>query len=172
MIVPWNAMWSGEARYEIRPCRWAQGRLAVHSPHCPGSGRPIFAKPHAVRQRRSVAQWLCTVCGDPTAPDDRWWFALGSPIEAEGRTWFATTEAPVHRRCADLALEHCPHLRRQGHEADLSRFPDGHSVLYSIVGGSEFDAEFSLRAAGRNIVGALKFAWPASRIRIQRRPAA
>ncbi len=61
--VPWNAGWSSEARYEVRPCRWVGGRLALWSPHTPGVGKPIFAKPHMVRQRRSIAEMRCTVCG-------------------------------------------------------------------------------------------------------------
>src|SRR5437870_2261512 len=97
--VPWNAAWSGELRYEVRPCRWAGGNLALWSPHAPGDGKPVFAKPHMVRQRRSIAEMRCTVCGERTIAPDRWWFKLGS--FAEG--WFMTTEAPVHRTCAEFA---------------------------------------------------------------------
>src|SRR4051812_17373018 len=58
--VPWNAGWSAEERYEIRPCRWVNGELALWSPHLPGEGKPLFAKPHMVRQRRSIAEMRCT----------------------------------------------------------------------------------------------------------------
>jgi hypothetical protein len=155
MLVPWNASWSSEDRYEIRPCRWAGGRNAVWQPHTPGDGRPIFAKPHNVRQRQSVSRFLCTVCGKETPANDRWWFSLGRITDG----YFMTTEAPVHRCCADLALKVCPHLR--GRSDDLSRFPSGYSVMQTIVGGPSMQDDFGLNiVAGRTVVGHLKFAWP------------
>jgi hypothetical protein len=161
ITVPWNASWSSEARYEIRPCRYVGGALAIWSPHTPGVGRPIFAKPHMVRQRMSIAKLLCTVCGERTPSDDRWWFQLGSFQEG----WFMTTESPVHRVCADLALEKCPHLQRQGCAPDLQRLPGGYSILSSIVGGSLTDEDFGVKINGRRVVGHLKIAWPESQVR-------
>ena len=96
MRAPWNAAWSGEERFEIRRCRFAENQLAVWQEHRPGSGKPQFAEPHIVRQRRSIAEWRCTVCGERTCQDDRWWFEHGQIHEG----WFMTTEAPVHRACA------------------------------------------------------------------------
>lgn len=158
ITVPWNAGWSAEERYEVRPCRWAGGRLALWSPHKPGEGRPIFAKPHMVRQRRSVAQMLCTVCGEPTKTD-RWWFGLGAIQEG----YFMTTEAPVHRRCAELALTLCPHLR--GQEDALRPFPLRWTVLSAIVGGPATENDFGVKIPeGTRVVGHLKFAWPESSI--------
>jgi hypothetical protein len=169
ITVPWNASWSSEARYEIRPCRWVGGQLAVWSPHSPGVGRPIFAKPHMVRQRMSIAKMLCTVCGEPTVKGDRWWFALGENREG----YFMTTEAPVHRRCADLALVKCPHLQRNECAQDLTPFPEGHTVLRAIVGGAVTDEDFGVKMNGRRVVGHLKLAWPASAINVvqRRKPA-
>lgn len=164
-FAPWNASWSSEARYEIRPCRWAGGALAIWSPHSPGIGRPIFAKPHMVRQRQSVARMLCTVCGEPTPPKDRWWFALGEYRE----DWFMTTEAPVHRACAELALVKCPHLQRNECAGDLAPFPGGYSILSSIVGGSITEEDFGVKIAGRRVVGHFKIAWPKRMIRVIRR---
>jgi hypothetical protein len=83
-----------------------------------------------VRQRRSIAEMRCTVCGERTPLDDRWWFRLGHQREG----WFMTTEAPVHRACADLALQHCPHLRSRCF--DLEPMPSGYSILKAMVGGS------------------------------------
>jgi hypothetical protein len=157
-------MWTGELRYEVRPCRWADGRLALWQPHRPGAGRPLFKKPHNVRQRQSVARFLCTVCGEHTVPSDRWWFKLGQFNEG----WFMTTEAPVHRTCAELALTLCPHLKDRG--ADLERFPSDYSVLQAIVGGFATERDFGVNLAGRTVVGALKFAWPASRVQRAPRP--
>ena len=165
ITAPWNAPWSSEAQYEIRPCKFVGGALAIWCPHSPGVGRPIFAKPHMVRQRQSIAMLICTVCGKPTPKDDRWWFALGEYRE----NWFMTTEAPVHRVCAELALEVCPHLRRNGCASDLTRFPGGYSILSSIVGGALTDEDFGVKINGRRVVGHLKIAWPRSSIRVIRR---
>ena len=155
MIVPWNAMWSREQRYDIRPCRWADGSLAIWSPHNPGVGRPIFANPHPVRQRRSIAQFLCTVCGKPTLTDDRWWFKMGELRDG----WFMTTEAPVHKACGQTAIDHCPHIKMTYSAAHFSRFPDGYQILSAIVGGSLMDEDFNVKVNGRRVVGSLKFAW-------------
>jgi hypothetical protein len=161
MDVPWNASWSSEDRYEIRPCRWAGGALAIWSPHSPGIGRPIFAKPHMVRQRQSIAKMLCTVCGKSTPENDRWWFGLGQYCEQ----WFMTTEAPVHKACADAALEKCPHLKRIAAASSLARFPGKYVILSAIVGGAITDDDFGVKINGRRVVGHLKIAWPRELIR-------
>lgn len=155
MLAPWNVTWTAEDSYEIRPCRWAGGKLAVWSPHKPGEGAPIFAKPHMVRQRRSIAEMRCTVCGEKTPGHDRWWFRLGNLIE---NGWFATTEAPVHYQCAKLAERVCPHLRRL--VAEPEPFPGGSRVLRAIVGGFATERDFGLDLRGRKVVGHLKLAWP------------
>lgn len=161
-IVPWNASWTSEARYELRPCRWAGGKLAVWSPHKPGEGKPVFAKPHFVRQRQSIAKYLCTVCGEHTPTSDRWWFGHGEYREG----MFMTQEAPVHHVCGELSLEKCPHLRKL--DAHLERFPQPHSILHAVVGGPAVVDDFGIDTAGRTVIGALKFAWPAEQIRLSR----
>lgn len=154
-VVPWNAAWSGEDRYEIRPCRWANGDLAVWQRHSPGAGKPLFAKPHVVRQRRSIAELRCTVCGEKTPAGDRWWFGLGGIQDG----LFMTTEAPVHHACALRALRLCPHLRDR--EEALEPLPAGYRVLSAIVGGPAMAADFGLRIpADRRVVGSMKLAWP------------
>lgn len=71
------------------------------------------------------------------------------------------TEAPVHHRCAELALRHCPHLR--GREQDLERFPDGWSIAQAIIGGAAVQRDFQVAVTEHQpVVGHLKFAWPAS----------
>jgi len=157
--VPWNAAWSAEDAYEIRPCRWVGGMPALWSPHRPAEGRPLFAKPHMVRQRRSIAEWRCTVCGEGTPWNDRWWFRLGELREG----WFMTTEAPVHHACATLALSKCPHLR--GRAADLEPMPSGFKILKSMIGGSVADQDFGLKFPRQGVVGHLKIAWPERLVR-------
>jgi len=86
--------------FELRPCRFVGGALALHQRWAPSVGRPLFAKPHAVRQRRSVAKLLCTVCGKHTPAFDRFWFQHGEFRDG----LFMTVEAPVHKKCGELAL--------------------------------------------------------------------
>lgn len=155
MLVPWNAAWTAEDHYEIRNCRWVGGKPAVWAPHRPGEGRPIFAKPHMVRQRRSIAEMRCTVCGRKTAPYDRWWFVLGDTT-VPGYA-FATTEAPVHHGCAVIALRHCPHLRAL--DVQPAPMPPADVTLSTIVGGLATDRDFGLDLNGRKVVGHLKLAW-------------
>lgn len=154
ITVPWNASWSAEDDYEVRNCRWAGGKPAIWSPHRPGEGKPIFAKPHTVRQRRSIAEYRCTVCGERTLPWDRWWFGLGNRIDG----WaFATVEAPVHAECAAKALRLCPHLQTLGVMPE--RFPPPDDVVSAIVGGLATEHDFGIDLCGRKVVGHLKFAW-------------
>ena len=155
-VIPWNASWTGEDRYEVRPCRWAGGRLAIWSPHKPGEGNPIFAKPHFVRQRKSIVAGICTVCGEETHINDRWWFGLGHQVPDEGIAW-STTEAPVHHACAEVAMKVCPHIRRLGVQPEP--FPGGAQIIFSIVGGPAVDSDYSLTLRGRKVVGHAKFAW-------------
>lgn len=154
MDAPWNASWTAEERFEVRPCRWAGGRPAIWQPHKPGDGKPIFAKPHSVRQRRSIAEMRCTVCGLETAEGylDRWWFGLVEYRDG----WWMTQEAPVHLDCAILALEHCPHLRHLGR--DPMPHPGGYRILRSMVGGERTESDFGIRLQNP-VVGHLKLGW-------------
>lgn len=152
--MPWNASWTTEDRFEVRPCRWADGRPAMWQPHRPGEGQPIFARPHSVRQRRSIAEMRCTVCGEKTDTGflDRWWFGL---VERHG-DWWATHEAPLHLACAMAALKVCPRLRA------LGRLPQPHPfgffVVASMIGGPKTETDFGLRLQNP-VVGHLKMAW-------------
>lgn len=156
-LVPWNASWSGEDTYEIRHCRFAGGKAAIWAPHLPGEGKPIFAKPHPVRQRRSIAEGRCTVCGEKVGPgyEDRWWFGLGD-TNVPGYA-FVSTEAPVHYDCAILALEHCPHLRALG--VLPAPMPRWDAVLRTIVGGPATEQDFGVSIGRREVIGHLKLAW-------------
>jgi hypothetical protein len=156
-IVPWNASWTGEDSYEIRPCRWAGGELALWQAHAPGQGTAVFAKPHLVRQRRSVARFICTVCGEHAPPNDRWWYGLG--YFAEG--YFMTTEAPIHQACANRALVLCPHLKHL--QPTLRRFPDDHGIAASLIGGPKTEKDFRVTIGRRRVIGHLKFVWPEKR---------
>ena len=78
---------------------------------------------------------------------------------------FATTEAPVHRTCADLALKVCPHLRELGDGP--VRWDPPTAVVKAIIGGPATDQDFGLQLNGRKIVGHLKFVWKTLPISMQ-----
>lgn len=157
--APWNASWTGEDRFEVRACRWANGYPAVWQPHAPGEGKPLFAKPHFVRQRRSVAQKLCTVCGNPTGEYDRWCFPLGDWNKVDGRWMWLTTEAPVHHACASYAMTVCPRLRVAGFMPIA--WPLGVRTIASYVGGPAVARDFGLVIPPtQRVLGALKLHFP------------
>lgn len=159
--VPWNASWTGEEEFEVRNCRWVGGKPAVWQKHAPGVGQPIFAKPHMVRQRRSIAEMRCTVCGEKTPTDDRWWFRLGR-IDDQTQTYM-TTEAPVHKACADHARKVCPHLRSLG--VDPQPMPGGYQIMSALVAGHKVREDFNLSLSkDRPVIGAMKIAWPLSAV--------
>lgn len=162
MRAPWNASWTGEDRYEVRPCRYAAGRPALWQPFKPGEGSPMFAKPHVVRQRRSIAEGRCTVCGEPTVEGARVFFPRGSWVLEAGHVFWATTEAPVHPYCAELALKVCPVLREAGKPA--IPFPENPVVLAAKVGGDAVFRDFGLKIPASNpVIGHLKLAYPMAR---------
>jgi hypothetical protein len=109
--VPWTTAWSGEERFELRPCRWAEGKISMWQPHRPGEGKPTFAKPHMVRQRRAVAQRLCDLCGEPLG-EDMVSLSFESHRLVEGRVMLLVVEPLSHRRCAAISMTQCPHLKR------------------------------------------------------------
>lgn len=163
-VVPWNASWSSEqTSYDIRPCRWVQGRLAIWQPTSPFVGRPIFARPHFIRQRMSITKMICTVCGQPAPEGDRWWFAMGEYVDK----WWATTEAPVHKKCGELAMQLCPHIRRGQHAENFSPMPRGWAVLAVTLGGDDFEKTYGVKISGREVIGGLKLAWPREAIRFK-----
>lgn len=154
--VPWNTAWSGEEQYDVRPCRYAGGALAVWQKHNPKAGRPLFKFPHFARQRKSIAEMRCTVCGEETHPRLRWHFALGHDCTMpNGAPGIITTEAPVHLTCAGLALELCPHLKRIGAKARL--FPDKYLIVAAMVGGPAVKKDFGLDIPPHQpVIGSLK----------------
>lgn len=162
LTVPWNAAWTGEMSFEVRFCRFVGGALALHQKWAPGDGRPLFAKPHMVRQRRSVAEFLCTVCGKKTQSFDRFWFQHGEFREG----LFMTVEAPVHKKCGELALQHCPHLKERA--AQLEEFPGNWKIVAALLEEKTVDPDFGVKLNGRKVIGALKFAWPERLVKVRR----
>jgi hypothetical protein len=164
MVVPWNAAWTGEQQYEVRPCRYAFGHKAIWQKHAPGVGKPIFASPHMVRQRMSIAKFICTVCGKPTELNDRWWFQHGDIAEG----FWITAEAPVHKSCGEVAQTMCPHLRDT--KKIFEPFPMRHvRVMGAIIDPAEVGKSLGLNLPDVHVspvVGHMKFGWPVDKFKI------
>jgi len=137
--VPWVASWTAEAVTGVGPCPSIDGALAVGQAEAPGEGEPLYARNHLFRQRKSVREMLCPMCGEQTADGDRWsqtarWVTAGE-LRAKGLgVWLppefaddrplldAGAIAPLHRACAERALANCPHLQGLA-DAELKAFP-------------------------------------------------
>ena len=143
--VPWVTSWTREPTLGVRPCPSVGGALAIVQADSPGQGKPLYSQNHAVRQRLTVRDMLCPMCGRPTTADDRW-TQVAHPVTA-GRLRIAGwgdrlppdlsddsvlidagAIAPLHRACADRSLRYCPHLKADPH-IDVRRFPDRWIVL-------------------------------------------
>jgi len=137
--VPWVTSWSEEAISGVAACPSVDGELAIQQVERPGVGRPLYSKNHLFRQRRSVREMLCPMCGEATPEGDRWtqtgqWTTAGH-YRAHGLGgWLpaAMTDdqtllglgavAPLHKACAERSLTQCPHLRSMA-DKDLKPFP-------------------------------------------------
>ena len=139
--VPWVTSWSSEAMTGVQPCPSVDGLLAVGQQDRQGQGEPLYPRNHLFRQRKSVREMLCPMCGEPTAPGDRWsqtarWVTAGD-VRAKGLSdrlpadfsddrplLDAGAIAPLHRACAERAVLHCPHLAGMA-DHELKAFPGG-----------------------------------------------
>lgn len=142
--VPWVASWSEEPVTGAAPCATMDGQLALGQVQRAGFGLPIYSKNHAQRQRASMREMLCPMCGEPTTPGDRWTLlakrrtagelratGLGTslPADLDDRhpVLDAGTIAPLHRACADRSLRLCPHLKANP-ATELMAFPENMTV--------------------------------------------
>jgi hypothetical protein len=147
--VPWVTSWSAEATTGVAPCPSVDGLLAVGQQDRPGQGKPLYSRNHLFRQRKSVREMLCPMCGEPTHEGDRWsqtarWTTaagvrakgLGDrlpPGMADGHALLdAGAIAPLHKACAERALLHCPHLGGMA-DRELKAFPQGWLIAPLMV---------------------------------------
>ena len=119
-VIPWVNEWSGEAGYDVRPCRYAGNRPALWQRHAPGTGAPRFRTKHLVRERKAIAESRCATCGEPSTEGDRWVFPLGDWVGNGGL--LILDDPPTHRACADLAMTLCPFAQRYFQGLGISAF--------------------------------------------------
>ena len=143
--VPWVTSWSEEAQTGVSPCPSVDGQLAIGQKTLPGVGRPLYSRNHLFRQRKSVREMLCPMCGEPTAEGDRWsqtaqpttagalrtrGFGPALPVDMADDQGLLNCGAiaPLHLACAQAALERCPHLGGMG-DKTLKPFPKAWVIL-------------------------------------------
>ncbi len=75
------------------------------------NGKPEFRYIQPERQEMIIARKVCHICGKKL-PDDSFYFISG-PIGFKNRI---STDAAMHRVCAEFSLRACPHLYLQKSE--------------------------------------------------------
>lgn len=163
--VPWVTSWTEEPVIGVRPCPTVQGRPALVQLDNAGYGRPQYSKNHLIRQRQTMLGMLCPMCGQSTAPEDRWTQVArrtsagllrrlgkggGLPREIEdGRVVIdAGSIAPLHRACVDRSLRHCPHLRADP-DVNVMPFPERWTLLPLLIEATPMiEAGTSVAGAG------------------------
>lgn len=146
--VPWVTSWTAEPVLGVRPCASVGGRPALVQGERAGFGKPEYSKNHLRRQRLSVQKMLCPMCGEPTVREDRvtqlarrttagrlrqGGRGAGIAVDIGDETILidAGAIAPLHRRCSDLSLKHCPHLRAA--PVEVMTFPDRWLILPLLI---------------------------------------
>jgi hypothetical protein len=77
-----------------------------------GSGRPLFATMHPVRQRRAMLRLRCQVCARPAdRTDDGHLWLLPAGHDAGWSAQRDTIHPPLCRSCAQVSVRTCPALR-------------------------------------------------------------
>jgi hypothetical protein len=118
--VPFTVSWSAEERQFVARCRFADGRPALCQEHHPGEGKPLFGKPHNVRQRQAIGEGLCDLCGKPLR--NRTKVSLShATVRNNGAEGPAVmqVEPLLHRECAAICMRFCPSLRRDIQQGTL-----------------------------------------------------
>jgi hypothetical protein len=130
--VPWVTRWTGEispTRYDIaadengdftyidgQNLKDAKGILWQRE----GIGRngdPDWASVSTYRQRASIAKRKCQVCGNKIKPGSiQWLMPLDEGYIETGEGGMLTWNPPTCEDCIPLALELCPHLKRNGYQ--------------------------------------------------------
>lgn len=137
--VPWVTSWTEETLLGVSRCATVGGQLAIGQAQRAGEGRPQYSRNHLVRQRRSVAEMRCPMCGAPTVEGDRWTQTarrtsvgamrargVGRLLPAELKDAAVIIDAgaiaPLHLACAERSMLQCPHLSAMD-SAEVRPFP-------------------------------------------------
>lgn len=126
-----------------------------------------------MRQRLTVRDMLCPMCGKPTPPEDRSTqvahpFTAGA-LRATGRGGALPADigddrvlidagaiAPLHRACSTRSLRYCPHLKADLN-IDVRPFPRSWVVLPLTVRAEAPPRPFLARAPPRREIAVIGF---------------
>nr|WP_295738900.1 hypothetical protein [uncultured Acidocella sp.] len=143
--VPYTASWSAEeGTLHLAACRWANSALALCQAQHRGIGKPVFGKPHMVRQREVIASGLCDLCGKKLSHCSKVSLshARVDPHAAEGPA-VLQVEPLLHRQCAAICVQHCPSLLRDIENGTLHiRLVQRYRIQWAIM-RPESVAEFT-----------------------------
>jgi hypothetical protein len=111
--VPWTASWSGENLFYVDRCQFADGRPAICQSSAPGVGRPLFGKPHMIRQRQAIVLECCDLCARPLKGHTRVSLSHARPQPHAAKPGdILQVEPLLHRECAATSMRFCPALQR------------------------------------------------------------
>src|SRR3546814_3868257 len=76
-------------------------------------GKPLFGTPHSNRQREAMARCLCDICGKSLKASTKVSLSHARPYPHGAEGWAVLQVEPMmHRKCAAVAIQHCPSLKR------------------------------------------------------------
>lgn len=111
--VPYTASWSAEESFHVGRCRYFDGQIAIMQAVAPGQGTPLFGKPHAQRQRETIARDLCDLCGRSLKLSTKISLSHARPVPHGANGWAILQVEPLlHKKCAAESMRFCPSLRR------------------------------------------------------------
>lgn len=117
--VPYTASWTAEESFYLDRCPYF-GRMAIMQRVEPGAGKPLFGKPHACRQRETIARGLCDLCRRPLKVRTKVSLSHARPQPHSAKGWeILQVEPMLHRECALISMRHCPSLRRDADNGTL-----------------------------------------------------
>jgi len=118
--VPWTVGWTGEEGALLEVCPYFH-KMALSQHSAPGSGKPLFGKPHMNRQRQAVAEGLCDLCGKSFKLATKVSLSHARPVAHGAEGWaILQVEPMLHRACALESLRFCPSLKRDIADGSLA----------------------------------------------------
>lgn len=134
--VPWVALWTSESKNMKSIPYGPKGIIGKKDSHgiywaeygtSPGVGEPLFGMIHTRRQVESMRTPKCQVCGENLIRPFYWILNKLDSMLLDKKTIFTQTP-PVCRRCVDVSIELCPHLK------SMDNVPVLEVAQYSCVG--------------------------------------